>query len=54
MTAKWSVHKWRCRQNYRDGCRPVWMVAIPDSDGMSLEFDTWDEAMGYVNEELNR
>jgi len=49
---KWSVHKWKCRQNYRDGCRPVWLASPPDSDGFSFEFNTWDEAIAYVNHEL--
>ena len=45
---KWAIHKWRCRQNYRDGCRPVWMATPPDSDGFSFEFPTWAKAVEFV------
>jgi hypothetical protein len=53
--SKWSVHKWKCRNRYRDGCRPVWMASPPEDDpvwNMSLEFATWREAMTFVQEEL--
>ncbi len=52
---KWSIRKWKCRCNYQDGCRPVWMVWSPnayDLDEIATEFDTWAEAMTFVNREM--
>lgn len=46
---RWTIYKWRCRFDYRDGCHPTWMAVPPDSDCLSLEFDTWKEAIAYVN-----
>jgi hypothetical protein len=49
---KWSIYKWRCRHNYLDGCRPLWMATPPDDDSFSLEFDSWAEAIAFVKSRL--
>lgn len=50
---KWSVHKNRCRYNYRC-CPEVWLATPPGEDGwFSYEFNTWGDAMAFANEKAS-
>lgn len=51
---KWQVWKQRCRHHYRC-CPEVWWVTPPHKEDdfvISIDFPTWERAMGAVNAAL--